>query len=214
MGVSDLPGCARSDPIWCSLARSAARLGVYSEWAQQNLVQAQYFRDVDRIEQYFEANTFLTKLNAEVGVDKNETGRMKENLSNLENFVMVLFTQDTTVVPKESAWFGSYAVEEKELGSINNPTYRPFESPWWPFSYPKKSVADRTIIPMRLQPLYEEDSIGLRTLDESGRVHLETCDAGHMHIKLECWEDIVHKYVGGRIDDVPLVPSPLVVQGY
>jgi len=139
---------------------------------------------------------------------------MKENLSNLENFVMVLFTQDTTVVPKESAWFGSYAVEEKELSHIAKPVYRPFKSPWWPFSHPKGSVADRTIIPMRLQPLYEEDSIGLRTLDESGRVHLETCDAVHMHIKLECWEDIVHKYVGGRIDDVPLVPSPLVVQGY
>jgi len=220
MGISDLPGCARSDPLWCSIARSAARLGVYSEYAQENLVQAQYYRDVERIEEYLTSNTFLTRLNAEVEMEKNETKRSKENLSNLENLVLVLFTQDTTVVPKESAWFGSYAVTEEDvMYSVIRSGYRawPKLPGWWPFPHPRRGrMGDRTIIPMRMQPLYEEDLIGLKTLDEAGKVHLESCDAAHMHIKLECWEDIVLKYVGGKVtdDSGTAEPSPLVLQGY
>ena len=66
---------------------------------------------------------------------------------------------------------------------------------------------------MRMQPLYTEDTIGLRTLDEAGRVHLESCDAAHMHLKPECWEDIVLKYVGGSEADDNTTPT-LIVQGY
>ncbi len=49
---------------------------------------------------------------------------------------------------------------------------------------------------MREQPLYVEDWIGLRTLDESGRVVLVSCDAEHMHLSPECWQPLVKKYVG------------------
>ena len=38
MGVSDLPMCSRWD-LFCHLARRAARGGVYTDWAQHNLVQ-------------------------------------------------------------------------------------------------------------------------------------------------------------------------------
>lgn len=38
MGVSDLPACNPWD-ILCQVARRAANRGVYSEWAQENLVQ-------------------------------------------------------------------------------------------------------------------------------------------------------------------------------
>lgn len=38
MGVSDIPPCKPYD-LLCNLARNAVRAGVYSEWAQQNLVQ-------------------------------------------------------------------------------------------------------------------------------------------------------------------------------
>ena len=53
-------------------------------------------------------------------------------------------------------------------------------------------------MPMRQQPLYVEDWIGLRTLDESGRVVLVSCDAEHMRLSLECWQPLVEKYVGSR----------------
>lgn len=38
MGVSDIPACKPWD-LLCQLARRATRGGVYSEWAQENLVQ-------------------------------------------------------------------------------------------------------------------------------------------------------------------------------
>lgn len=85
------------------------------------------------------------------------------------------------MVPKESAWFGSEAEdgfasrEQKVLGEYD---------------------ADKTIIPMRLQPLYQEDWIGLRTLDERGGVVFDVCVGEHMQMG-DCWQGLVRKYVGG-----------------
>jgi hypothetical protein len=72
------------------------------------LSQAQYFRDHRNLHQYFVANTFLAPLNNEVAPElQNST--YKENFLSLENLVLVMFSNDQTVVPKESAWFGSYS---------------------------------------------------------------------------------------------------------
>jgi len=95
-------------------------------------------------------------------------------LSQLEALVLVLFERDVTVVPKESAWFGSYAPTPVEDA----------EGDEW------------ELVPMREQPLYTEDWIGLRTLNESERVVLVSCDSEHMHLKAECWTPLVEKYVG------------------
>lgn len=48
MGVSDLPACKPYD-ITCQLARRATRNGVYTEWAQANLVQASHIRLAFRV---------------------------------------------------------------------------------------------------------------------------------------------------------------------
>ena len=197
MGISDLPECKPYDFI-CILARNAVRAGVYNEWAQQNLVQvthlsfpkafvgqsilthsmtnqAQYYRDPAQFERYLDSNHFLTSINNELsGRHKNET--YAAHLAQLDALVLVLFIQDTTVVPKESSWFGSYREEEEEGGGGGK----------------------KAIVPMREQPLYVEDWIGLRTLDESGRVVLASCDAEHMHLLIECWKPLVEKYVGSR----------------
>jgi len=143
----------------------------------QRNMQAQYFRDPNDLPRYLEHNKFLTKLNNEVIFEsQNET--YKDNFSSLENLILVMFMQDKTVVPKESSWFGSYAPPEEDEGMGRKET---------------------TIIPMRLQPLYTNDLIGLRALDESGRVHLESCDSAHMRLPKDCWEPIVKKYTGGEV---------------
>lgn len=102
------------------------------------------------------------------------------NLAQLNALVLVLFSRDRTVIPKESAWFGSYptipAPEREEV----------------------EGCGEKEIVSMREQPLYVEDWIGLRTLDESGRVVLVSCDAEHMQLSLECWQPLVEKYVGSR----------------
>jgi len=82
------------------------------------------------------------------------------------------------VVPKESAWFGSYPPDQEGEGEGEG--------------------GDKAIVSMREQPLYIEDWIGLRALDESGRVVLVSCDAEHMRLSPECWHPLVKQYVGSR----------------
>jgi palmitoyl-protein thioesterase len=82
---------------------------MYSNYAQSHLVQAQYFRDprsARDLQSYYAANTFLADINAEIP-DTDEK-LYKKNLASLDALVLVLFSEDKTVVPKESGWFGSY----------------------------------------------------------------------------------------------------------
>ncbi|KAI0940574.1 hypothetical protein AcW1_003733 [Taiwanofungus camphoratus] len=175
MGVSDIPGCRLWDVV-CQVARRAAQGGVYTEWAQENLVQAQYYRDPARLERYLASNHFLTSINNELPDYANST--YADNFISLNKLVLVLFLQDKTVVPKESSWFGSYAEPNTTKGYDTDA---------------------KTIVPMRLQPLYTEDWIGLRVLDERGDVVLETCEGAHMQLSTECWKPLVKRFVGGPV---------------
>lgn len=182
--------------------------------------------------EYLAAGSFLADINNEVNDPAARNGTYKENLTSLDNLVLILFNQDRTVVPKESSWFGSEAPPEDEddwqdgelaaamvapemgdgrqsalsgvsmvhVGSALDITCSEKDESEedvasigqrWPGSEPPT-----TIVPMRLQPLYVEDWIGLRTLDERGSVHLETCEGEHMEVTRECWEPLVKKYVG------------------
>ena len=172
MGVSDLPGCRPAD-LLCRAARTAARAGVHSVWAQKNLVQAQYFRDHTRYPTYLEVSTFLADLNNERLDVKNQT--YVDNLSVLDALVLVIFEKDKTVVPKESAWFGSRNITD-----------------------PEDKDHEPEMLTMKQQQLYEEDWIGLRSLDEAGKVFMESCPGEHMQLPTECWEWIVRKWVGQR----------------
>ncbi|KAI9463364.1 alpha/beta-hydrolase [Russula earlei] len=188
MGVADIPPC-RTHDLLCNLARRAARAGAYNEWAQENLVQAQYYRDPAQLARYLESNRFLTSVNNELPAPrKNAT--YAEHLAQLDALVLVLFEQDGLVVPKESAWFGSYATEDGDDDA---------QSPFLDLGREvKEGEGERAIVPMREQSLYVEDWIGLRTLDESGRVVLASCDSEHMQLSVECWQPLVKQYVGSR----------------
>lgn len=196
MGVSDLPLCEPGPGyIWCQIARRAVKGGVYGTWAQQNIIQAQYYRDPDHLPIYLARNHFLPNINNELPEDyglpsitvptsgRNET--YAKNLASLNKFIMVLFTEDKTVVPKESSWFGSYAPAERLLSAGEGD------------QLPMVSQAEKTTIPMRMQPVYTTDAIGLKTLDERGDVLLETCEGEHMVMSKECWEGLVKEWVGG-----------------
>ncbi|KAF8070315.1 palmitoyl-protein thioesterase [Lyophyllum atratum] len=180
MGVSDIPPCRPYDFI-CQVARRTIKGAVYSKWAQENLVQAQYFRDPTNMDVYLRANQFLTSINNEVSASRNET--YAHNLASLNKLVLVIFTEDKTVVPKESAWFGSEAAPTAFRFNLND-------------QQDTLTSSDNVLIPMHLQPLYQEDWIGLRTLDERGGVLFDACVGEHMQIG-DCWEGLVRQYVGG-----------------
>ncbi|CAD5231740.1 unnamed protein product [Bursaphelenchus xylophilus] len=95
----------------------------------------------------------------------NQT-KYKQNLSRLESLVLVKFLKDTMVVPKDSEWFGYYP--DNNTTAIVD----------WTDSY-----------------LYKEDPIGLRSLDEEGKLHFLTVDADHLRITTEFFiDEIIKKY--------------------
>lgn len=110
MGISALPPCPpNSSPFSpCRLMHlSLVRSSIYSSWAQQNVVPAQYFRDPERIDEYLAANEFLKDINNEREGDRQvEDGgnsvaaigdieprkqTYKENLSSLNRLIMFRF---------------------------------------------------------------------------------------------------------------------------
>ena len=104
---------------------------------------------------------------AEINNENNTDNAYAENLSQLENFVMVMFDEDRMVEPKESQHFEFY--------------------------YPG---SDGVIQPLRQSDIYTEDRIGLKALDEAGKlVFLNIPGADHLQFTEE-WliENIILPY--------------------
>ncbi|TVY60854.1 Palmitoyl-protein thioesterase, partial [Lachnellula suecica] len=100
-GISEFQACGPTDWL-CKGARGLLRSNTWSDFVQSRLVPAQYFRDPEQLDSYLESSNFLADINNEREL-KNQT--YKENLGTLERFVMYLFEEDETVVPRETGWF-------------------------------------------------------------------------------------------------------------
>lgn len=124
---------------------------------------------------YLANNKFLADINNEIPDTRNAT--YAKNLSSLNKLVLVLFSKDVTVVPKESSWFGSYA---------------PSNGSW-----------EKEIIPMWKQELYLHDTIGLKRLVGKGGIVFKKCEGVHMQITDECWRPLVEEFVGGPVRVTP-----------
>jgi len=165
MGVSDIPDCMGANQSLCKIMAELLSRGAYVPGVRDVSVQAQYFRAPMEYPNYLADNIFLPDLNNEKDA-KNAT--YKANLISLDNFVLIKFTNDTMVVPKESSWFGAFAI-----GSLS------------------------TIVPMQSQPLYTQDWIGLQTLDKAGKLVFKTCPGEHMHITMDYLHDeVIVPYLG------------------
>jgi palmitoyl-protein thioesterase len=101
-GISEFQSCGATDWL-CKGSEGLLRSSTWSSFVQSRLVPAQYFRDPNQYDSYLEFSNFLADINNERDL-KNQT--YKENLEKLERFIMYMFEDDTTVVPKQSSWFG------------------------------------------------------------------------------------------------------------
>ncbi|KAL0379756.1 UNVERIFIED_CONTAM: Palmitoyl-protein thioesterase 1 [Sesamum angustifolium] len=77
----------------------------------------------------------------------------KERFSSLENLVLIKFEKDDILVPKETSWFGYFP-----------------DGSW------------DTVLPAQETTLSTEDWIGLKTLDEAGKVKFVSVSGGHLEI--------------------------------
>jgi len=100
-GISEFQRCGSLDFL-CKGAQGLLRSNTWSSFVQSRLVPAQYFRNPMDLDNYLEYSNFLADINNERAV-KNKT--YAKNIANLESFVMYLFEEDTTVIPKETGWF-------------------------------------------------------------------------------------------------------------
>src|ERR1700712_2442491 len=100
-GISEFQTCGATDWL-CKGAQGLLRSNTWSTFVQNRLVPAQYFRDPNQYDDYLLYSNFLADINNE-RLLKNKT--YKENLEKLERFVMYIFNDDETVIPKLSGWF-------------------------------------------------------------------------------------------------------------
>ncbi|KAI0100638.1 palmitoyl-protein thioesterase 1 [Nemania sp. FL0031] len=100
-GIVDYRTCASRDWL-CRGAMALLHGNTWASFVQSRLVPAQYFRDPADLDSYLAHSNFLADINNERAL-KNET--YAANIAALENLVLYVFEDDTTVVPKETSWF-------------------------------------------------------------------------------------------------------------
>ena len=77
----------------------------------------------------------------------------RRRIEDLVNFVMVMFNQDDIVEPKESAHFEFYSPGQ-----------------------------DNEVLALNESALYRDDWLGLKSLDERGKLHFFAVDGKHVQI--------------------------------
>lgn len=174
----------------CKGAVAVMRGNAYTEYVQGNVVPAQYYRTLndtregggdkgeepEPVDEYLEYSNFLARVNAERKEEREEKKNSvyKARLTTLQKFVMVVFEDDTTVVPKESGWF---AEVNRTSGKVT---------------------------PLRERKIYREDWIGLKVLDEKSALVFESMEGDHMQLDDEVLSSLFEKYFGPEKVFAPL----------
>jgi palmitoyl-protein thioesterase len=165
-GITEFQNCGATDWL-CKGAMALLRSNTWSTYVQTHLVPAQYYRSTNSTTQkpsdeYLEYSNFLADINNE-REDKNET--YAANMAKLRKFVMYVFEDDTTVIPKESGWFA-------QVTNLTTGDY----------------------IPLRNRTLYSEDWIGLRKLDQKGGIEFKSTEGQHMHLSDKLLKQVFKEY--------------------
>jgi palmitoyl-protein thioesterase len=155
MGVSASPGC--SSGAWCDVINYIIENLVYFSEIQDMVGPAGYFRDPADIANFMEYSVFLPYLNN----IKNITDHAKESIEALNGALLVMFSNDTVIYPKETAWFHELQADY------------------------------HTILPMEETTLYKENTLGLKTLKESGRLTTLEWPGEHLQFTMEQIKDVI-----------------------
>ncbi|EXB37623.1 Palmitoyl-protein thioesterase 1 [Morus notabilis] len=164
-GTASIPLCGSG---WiCILIDSLIKSEIYSNYIQEHLAPSGYLKIPTDIDDYLSGCKFLPKLNNEIPNERNAT--YKERFASIENLVLIMFEQDTILIPKETAWFGYYPD-----GTFDS------------------------VLPPQETKLYIEDWIGLRTLDEAGKVKFVSVSGNHLEISRSDMAKYIVPYLIGQ----------------
>lgn len=166
-GISEIKACGTWDFV-CKGALALIRGNAWTDYAQSKVVPAQYYRTVNEStglasDDYLNHSNFLADVNNEREV-KNATYNTR--LASLENLVMFVFENDTTVIPKESGWFAEV------------------------------NATSGDVTPLRERTMYKEDWVGLRKLDRKGGLVFKTTPGDHMQLEEDILKETFETYFG------------------
>ena len=106
----------------CAAMQRLVGIGAYTPYVQARSIQAQYFKDPYKLEEYTARNIFLADINNERD-GKEPDLHYAERLGRVNQLIMFRFDNDTTVVPRDSAWFsffnGTALVPMEETGAYD-----------------------------------------------------------------------------------------------
>merc|ERR1711874_377541 len=102
-GVAQFPHTGKG--FFDNILNKIADVAVYTSLIQGHIGPAGYFHRIDDEESYFNSGILLADLN-NVGKSKNKDYITR--MSQLEAIVLIMFSEDTMVIPKETAHFGFY----------------------------------------------------------------------------------------------------------
>lgn len=162
MGVLELPLCPNPNDWICKRRNAFLKNQVWNNHVQNTIIPAQYFRDTVQYKKYLKHSRFLADLNNERPL--NISADARERFLKLEKLVLIKFSEDTTLVPKESAFF-------EEL-----------------------DPATGAIIPFDQTQLYNDDYVGLKSLHLDKKIDFYTVSDIHMRFLKEFFKQIVETY--------------------
>ncbi|KAJ4848654.1 hypothetical protein Tsubulata_023506 [Turnera subulata] len=148
-GTASVPLCGSG--ALCIIADRLIKSEIYSDFIQEHLAPSGYLKLPYDIDKYMEKCRFLPKLNNEDPQARNTT--YKERFSSLQNLVLIMFENDSVLIPRETSWFGYYP-----------------------------DGAFKPVLPVYETKLYTEDWIGLKSMNEAGKVHFVNVSGGHLGI--------------------------------
>jgi palmitoyl-protein thioesterase len=171
-GIAKYQLCGPSDWL-CKGYIGLLKANTWGSWVQGHLVPAQYFRATDEqtgepTDEYLANSNFLADVNNE---RPRKNGLYKDRLSALENLVLYVFSNDTTVIPKETGWFA------------------------------QTNMSSGEVVQLREREIYKEDWIGLKALDDKGGLHFKTVEGGHMRLDEDVLVDVFKTWFGGGEDE-------------
>lgn len=145
----------------------------FASYVQGKLVPAQYYRDPEDLEQYLEYSLFLADINNERPEARKSLDKQAYawRLSSLRKFVMIGFKDDTTVVPKHTAFFAEFNATSGE------------------------------VTPLEERDIYKQDWIGLKKLGEKGALEFVDIPGDHMQLPEKILKGHFEKYLGPTADE-------------
>lgn len=146
LGVDAVPQCF--DGFICNIVNEIARYLVYLPIVQNHLGPAGYFRNPQDYSKYLADSVFLPFVNNEEG-DASVESLQKQRFTEMNGLLLMMFSQDSMVYPKESEWFQTFD-ENMDL------------------------------IPFEESDFYKSDVLGLKTLNEAGKITFSEVDGDHL----------------------------------